>query len=73
MKHKAARREVLRAIAEFDRANLDFAEGMQKALEPAPSAEPASPMPLLEFGPRKPAKRAPPRQVELVRVVRVRR
>lgn len=71
MKHKAARREVLGAIAEFQQACLDFSEGMQKVLDPAaPHVNPTSPLSLLDFGPRKPAKRAPRRQIEPARTMR---
>ncbi|SEB26362.1 hypothetical protein [Variovorax sp. YR216] len=69
MKHKAARREVLGAIAEFQQVCLDFSSGMQKVLE-VPAVEPAPPLPLLDFGPRKPAKRASRRQLEPARASR---
>jgi hypothetical protein len=72
MKRNAARREVLGAIAEFERACLDFSEGMRDLLEP-PAPQPASLLPPLPFGPRKPAKRAPSRRVSPSDVVAVRR
>jgi len=71
MKHKAARREYLSAIAEFERACLDFSEGMQSILEPpTPPIEPEAPLQLLRFGPRKPARRADRRQLDPARLQR---
>ena len=74
MKRNAARREVLGAIAEFERACLDFSEGMRDLLEPpAPTRQAASLLPPLPFGPRKPAKRAPGRRLNPADVLAVRR
>ena len=58
MKHKAARREVLRAIAEFEQGCLEFSERAHKALEPPD--QPATTTVLHPYSglPRKPAKRA---------------
>jgi hypothetical protein len=53
MSTKAARREYLQAVAEFERACQTFARGMERVLEPpAPAAADGL------FGPRKPARRA---------------
>jgi hypothetical protein len=52
MSTKAARREYLQALAEFEQACRAFARGMERVLEPpAPAASGL-------FGPRKPARRA---------------
>ncbi|MGK6307942.1 hypothetical protein [Variovorax sp. DT-64] len=52
MSTKAARREYLQAVAEFERACRTFAQGMERVLDPpAPAAAGL-------FGPRKPVKRA---------------
>ena len=53
MSTKAARREYLQAVAEFDLACRAFSRGMERVLEPA------APDAARLFGPRKPAKRAP--------------
>ena len=59
MKHKAARLEYLRAVAEFDRACQAFSEGMQAALDsPTRSGNVTGLQPDTWPGPRKPAKRA---------------
>lgn len=74
MKHKAARQEYLCAIAEFERGCLEFSEGMQKiSEEPARPGEAASPMSLLQFGPRKSAKRAPWRGADPAQLAKARR
>jgi hypothetical protein len=53
MSTKAARREYLQAVAEFERACRTFAQGMERVLDPpAPAAADGL------FGPRKPVKRA---------------
>jgi len=53
MSTKAARREYLRAVAEFDLACRAFSRGMDRVLQaPAPVAA-------RFFGPRKPARRSP--------------
>jgi hypothetical protein len=53
MSTKAARREYLQAVAEFERGVRTFAQGMERVIEPpAPAAADGL------FGPRKPAKRA---------------
>lgn len=55
-------------MADFERACLAFAEGMQGVLEPPGQAGRKAPaLPLVNFGPRKPAKRAAPREVDAVR------
>ena len=74
MKHKAARREYLSVIAQFERACLDFSEGMQSILEPppAPPVEPEAPLPLLRFGPRKPARRTTRRQADSAGLIKAR-
>jgi len=60
MTSKAARREYLQALAEFDRACLEFSERMARVVTPDASPEvPGTMRPLLaRLGPRKPAKRA---------------
>ena len=71
MKHRAARREYLSAIAEFERACVDFSEGMRGILQPpAAPVEPEAPLPLLRFGPRKPAKRADRPRLDPVKLQR---
>jgi hypothetical protein len=58
MTHKSARREYLQALAEFERSCREFSEGMRQVLDPpAPRTENVEP--LLQLGPRKPAKRTP--------------
>ncbi|HJS04534.1 MAG TPA: hypothetical protein VJ832_13725 [Variovorax sp.] len=54
MSTKAARREYLQAVAEFNLACQEFSRGMDRVLQSAPS-------PAAErlFGPRKAARRAP--------------
>jgi hypothetical protein len=64
MTSKSARREYLEALSVFERACIEFSQGMGAVLEPAPPEVPVSaqgtPQPLLaDLGPRKPAKRAP--------------
>lgn len=67
MKHKAARREVLSAIAEFEQACLQFSEAMQRDSQTQPfSNDPSPALALLRFGLRKPAKRAPRHQADQV-------
>ncbi|MGJ7510132.1 hypothetical protein [Variovorax sp. GT1P44] len=58
MSSKSARREYLQALADFDRACVEFSKGMRTVLEPpAPTENTAQPL-LADLGPRKPAKRA---------------
>ncbi|WP_162575516.1 hypothetical protein [Variovorax sp. PBL-H6] len=53
MSTKAARREYLQAVAEFQQGCRAFGRGMEQVLEPpAPAAAGL-------FGPRKPVRRAP--------------
>jgi hypothetical protein len=54
MSTKAARREYLQAVAEFNLACQDFSRGMDRVLKAAPAPAAAR-----LFGPRKPARRAP--------------
>jgi hypothetical protein len=69
MKHKAARREVLSALAEFERACVEFSAGVRRSAEAATTpADLASPLPLLELGPRKAARRAPRRTAAPLKV-----
>ncbi|GAA4342324.1 hypothetical protein GCM10023165_23960 [Variovorax defluvii] len=61
MSTKAARREYLQAVAEFQRACRDFSAGMTRVLEPPPT-EPASEEVgwiVRAIGTSKPPKRAP--------------
>ncbi|KWT64464.1 MULTISPECIES: hypothetical protein [unclassified Variovorax] len=64
MSTKAARREYLQAVAEFERACRTFASGMEQVLEPQAPAAAAG-----LFGPRKPARRTArtPRAIEHAR------
>ena len=61
MSSRSARREYLEAMAQFERACLDFSRSMASIAEPAPAApSPAGVEAALPaLGPRKPAKRAP--------------
>jgi len=54
MSTKAARREYLQAVAEFDLACKAFSRGMERVLQ-----APAAPVAVRLFGPRKPARRTP--------------
>ena len=63
MSTRAARREYLEAVAEFQRALQEFSVGMGRALDPSlPNRSPqdgVQPAVITELlGPRKPAKRA---------------
>ena len=65
MSTKAARREYLQAVAEFQRACREFSAGMARVLEPAEAPEPADAGWIARsLGPSKPPKRAPPRARE---------
>jgi hypothetical protein len=58
MSSRTARREYLQALAQFERACMDYAKAMEQVLEP-PEPTGTQPTSLLSpFGPRKPAKRA---------------
>ena len=73
MKHKAARLEYLRAVAQFERGCLAFAEGMQAAADA--SARPGNVTNLQPDawpGPRKPAKRARDKPLSVEDVARMR-
>ena len=59
MSTKAARREYLQAVAEFQQAVQKFAAGMERILDaPTPNQVQGTMLTQL-LGPRKPAKRAP--------------
>ena len=61
MSTKAARREYLQAVAEFQRACREFSTGMSRVLEPAEAPERADAGWIARtLGPSKPPKRAPP-------------
>ncbi|MDM0036822.1 hypothetical protein QTI33_32130 [Variovorax sp. J22P271] len=55
MSSKAARREYLKALADFERGCAEFSQRMATIFDPLP---PGSQPILSPFGPRKPAKRA---------------
>lgn len=63
MNTKAARREYLEAVAEFQRSVQAFSVGMDRVLDQLPDRSPedgAQPTAIAELlGPRKPAQRAP--------------
>jgi hypothetical protein len=66
MSKKAARREYLEAVAEFQRGLQAFSAGMGRVLDPTlphhPPQDGVQPTAIAELlGPRKPARRAPPR------------
>ena len=65
MSTKAARREYLQAVAEFQRACRDFSAGMAKVLEPVETPAPGDAGWIARtLGPSKPPRRAPPRNAE---------
>lgn len=73
MKHKAARNEYLRAVAQFERACVAFSEGMQAALDgPARPGNVTGLQPDLWPGPHKPAKRARERGLAAEDLARIR-
>lgn len=58
MSSRTARREYLQALAQFERACMDYAKAMERVLDPVETAGTPPTSLLSPFGPRKPAKRA---------------
>ncbi|WP_077002207.1 hypothetical protein [Variovorax sp. KK3] len=69
MSTKAARREYLQAVAEFQRACRDFSRGMSEVLPPPQAQEPGDASFIARtLGPSRPAKRAPQRSREALNI-----